>query len=150
MQWAYLSRAAAPRETKLQRLFSAFPGALPGVGLFALRAAVGIIYVAQGGAYFASPNGQSLFGYVVAAVAALTGLLIVAGLLTPLAAAVAVPSAVAFHLAWLPVPSLNLFDTVISTLLVAIIATAVALLGPGALSVDARLFGRREIFIPYR
>jgi hypothetical protein len=27
-------------------------------------------------------------------------------------------------------------------------ATAIALLGPGAFSLDARLFGRREILIP--
>jgi uncharacterized membrane protein YphA (DoxX/SURF4 family) len=31
-----------------------------------------------------------------------------------------------------------------------VLAAAIALLGPGAYSIDARLFGRREIFIPRR
>ena len=31
-----------------------------------------------------------------------------------------------------------------------VLAGAVALLGPGAFSIDARLFGRREVFIPRR
>ena len=30
-----------------------------------------------------------------------------------------------------------------------VLSTAIALLGPGAFSVDARMFGRREILIPY-
>jgi hypothetical protein len=35
-----------------------------------------------------------------------------------------------------------------TTALSAVIALAVICLGPGALSLDARLFGRREIIIP--
>jgi hypothetical protein len=30
-----------------------------------------------------------------------------------------------------------------------VLATAIALLGPGAFSIDSRLFGRREILIPH-
>lgn len=30
------------------------------------------------------------------------------------------------------------------------LTTAIALLGPGAFSIDARMFGRREVFIPER
>jgi hypothetical protein len=36
----------------------------------------------------------------------------------------------------------------VGALCVATVAGAVALLGPGALSLDARLFGRREIVFP--
>lgn len=31
---------------------------------------------------------------------------------------------------------------------IVVLSTAIALLGPGAFSIDARMFGRREIFIP--
>ena len=32
---------------------------------------------------------------------------------------------------------------------VIVLTTAIALLGPGAFSIDARMFGRREILIPH-
>ncbi len=35
-----------------------------------------------------------------------------------------------------------------AALLIAVLSAAVALVGPGAFSVDARLFGRREIVLP--
>ena len=41
----------------------------------------------------------------------------------------------------LPLPAQSLAGVII-------LAAAIALLGPGAFSVDARLFGRREILIP--
>ncbi len=41
-----------------------------------------------------------------------------------------------------------LLNEKLAAVLVVVVAAAVALLGPGALSVDARLFGRREISIP--
>ena len=49
-----------------------------------------------------------------------------------------------------PVPVPNLFDEKLSAILAAIIAVAIVFLGPGAFSLDARLFGRREIIIPPR
>jgi len=36
----------------------------------------------------------------------------------------------------------------IQELEVVVLATVIALLGPGAFSIDARMFGRREILIP--
>jgi uncharacterized membrane protein YphA (DoxX/SURF4 family) len=43
---------------------------------------------------------------------------------------------------------LNLLNAKPSQILATTIAVSIALLGPGAFSVDARLFGRREIIIP--
>jgi len=37
----------------------------------------------------------------------------------------------------------------LAALILIVDAAALALLGPGALSLDARLFGRREIIIPH-
>jgi uncharacterized membrane protein YphA (DoxX/SURF4 family) len=42
----------------------------------------------------------------------------------------------------------NLLGGTPALILIALMAVAVALLGPGAFSLDARLFGRREIVIP--
>jgi hypothetical protein len=48
----------------------------------------------------------------------------------------------------LPEPTPSLFDARLSAILAAIMAAAIVFLGPGAFSLDARLFGRREIIIP--
>jgi hypothetical protein len=49
---------------------------------------------------------------------------------------------------WVPAPSIYLCNTSLSIVFLIAITAALALLGPGAFSVDARLFGRREIMIP--
>lgn len=61
------------------------------------------------------------------------------GFLTPVVAVVIGVSAMTFAV---------LFDSNYTVVVVIILAVAIALLGPGAFSVDARLFGRREILIP--
>jgi hypothetical protein len=53
-----------------------------------------------------------------------------------------------FALSWFPSSTPNVFDTNLSSVFVIIITSAIVLLGPGALSLDARLFGCREIIIP--
>jgi hypothetical protein len=52
-------------------------------------------------------------------------------------------------LPWLPAPPLSLFNSKLSLIFVGIMAVAIMLLGPGAFSLDCRLFGRREIIIPH-
>ena len=47
-----------------------------------------------------------------------------------------------------PAPQWSLLDAIPTTILVVTVAAALTLLGPGAMSVDARLFGRREIIVP--
>jgi len=46
--------------------------------------------------------------------------------------------------------SLGLAFTNYDAIEIAIITFAIALLGPGGFSIDARMFGRREVFIPER
>jgi uncharacterized membrane protein YphA (DoxX/SURF4 family) len=43
---------------------------------------------------------------------------------------------------------LELFEAKLTTALATVIVVALVCLGPGAFSLDARLFGRREIIIP--
>ena len=62
--------------------------------------------------------------------------------MTPIAAVVMGVSAAALIL-------FSAFNSNQSALNVIVLTTAIALLGPGAFSVDARMFGRREILIPH-
>jgi uncharacterized membrane protein YphA (DoxX/SURF4 family) len=77
---------------------------------------------------------------------AASGTLLLIGFATPFAALVAALGASAAALGWLPPSSLASSGSFIW--LLAVSAAALGPLGPGAFSVDARLFGRREISLP--
>jgi len=85
---------------------------------------------------------------VVALLTIAGGALLLAGYLTRLAALVAIAAGVSTMCSWLPAPTVALFDTRTAAALATVIAAAIVCLGPGAVSLDARLFGRREIIIP--
>jgi uncharacterized membrane protein YphA (DoxX/SURF4 family) len=130
----------------LQRLFPSFPPGWPGLGLLLLRAAVALSLAAQGIACLARGEGVWSWGLGPLALAAGAALLI--GILTPVAAALAALAGSMVALSRLPPAIPNVLGGTPAVILVALMAVAVALLGPGAYSLDARLFGRREIVIP--
>ena len=77
----------------------------------------------------------------------MTAILIIAscllvGFMTPIVAIVMGLSAAALVL-------FSAFNSNQSALNIIVLTTAIALLGPGAFSIDARMFGRREILIPH-
>ena len=78
------------------------------------------------------------------------GAALVIGFLTPIAGAAVAVAGIGIVL-WWPLPTRPfLFDGRLAAALVVVMAGAVVLMGPGALSLDAKLFGRREITIPER
>ena len=100
----------------------------------------------HGGLYLTQSTDPQAAVWTLGLLAVISGIALVVGLLTP-GAAVAV-GAVTLLLAapWTsPVPALQLGE--LAALLVTVDAIALALLGPGAHSIDAYLFGRREIII---
>ena len=129
----------------MQRLFSSFPDGRPGLGLLLLRAAVGGVLVLQGGAWLA---GRALGPWTWAAgpLAIAAGAALLLGFFTPVASLLAVLDGLGAALSLLP-PSLPAASAP-TDLLLALMAAAVFLLGPGAFSLDARRFGRREVVIP--
>jgi uncharacterized membrane protein YphA (DoxX/SURF4 family) len=76
------------------------------------------------------------------------GLSLVLGYLTPFASVLAAFVSMIVALAWLP--SVDASAVRLSAVFTAIMAIAILCLGPGAFSVDARRYGRREIIIPRR
>jgi uncharacterized membrane protein YphA (DoxX/SURF4 family) len=135
----------------MQRLFSVFPAGRPGFGLLLLRAAAGLALAVQGAqeaAVAASLAGRSAgtWQWAAAAAAIATSTLLLVGLLTPLAGALAALDAFGAVLGWLPPWGPALRGP--ATLFVGVMAVALCLLGPGAFSLDAHWFGRREVVIP--
>jgi hypothetical protein len=82
--------------------------------------------------------------------AGVCGVLLLAGFLTPVVGGVVGVGALAISLSLLPSCIPSLFDSTVVLAFGATILLAVVILGPGAFSVDARVFGRREIIIPPR
>ena len=120
----------------MQRLFSTFPEGWPGAGLLFLRAVVGIASLQHG---IAGLLNALVIPQLIAAGAAAMLLL---GLWTPLAG-------VLLALAECFLAFSQPTDPLIHVLLGAL-GAALAMLGPGAWSVDGRRFGRKRIQIPQR
>jgi putative oxidoreductase len=122
----------------LQRMFSTFADGWPGNGLLLLRLVTGAALIHEGMA-----DSRVAFDFASIAsqvIEAGAGVLLVAGLWTPVAGVVlaVVELWVAFsHVggAWIPI-------------ILATLGAALAMVGPGAWSIDARLFGRKHLEIP--
>jgi uncharacterized membrane protein YphA (DoxX/SURF4 family) len=116
----------------VQRLYSTFARGWPGAALFCLRLTAAAAAFRFGvGAWGAE---RSLF---VAVTESVVGLLLSLGLWTPIAGGVLAALAVWSGFAAASDPWAHMLVTAISV--------ALAFLGPGAFSIDARLFGRKRL-----
>jgi uncharacterized membrane protein YphA (DoxX/SURF4 family) len=107
---------------------------------------VGCSLIAQGTGYVQMLN-YSLAAWGLAALAFAGGVFLLAGLMTPLVAVLVAAGGIGIGLSWIPLPGEDLFGS-FEIINLTVLSIAIALLGPGAFSLDARMFGRREISIP--
>ena len=77
-----------------------------------------------------------------------SGALMLAGLMTLFVALLVAAGAIGVALSWIPSPGQDLFASYPAVINLIVLSIAIAFLGPGAFSLDARMFGRREITIP--
>ena len=129
-------------------MFPTFPGGWPGVGLLLLRVAVVVTVLAQCIAYAVDWRHLGWVTVAVSFLAIASSVSLLIGYLTPFSAVLVALTSLGTALSWFPAPNPNLFDTKLATALATVIAVAIICLGPGTFSLDARLFGRREITIP--
>ena len=117
----------------MQRLYTTFPNEWPGAGLLLLRFAEGIPSVVKGSLHALS-HGATIAALPYAA-DILSGTLLIAGFWTPIGGVL---------------QALVEFSGVLAGagyehIVRGMIGLSLAMLGPGAWSVDARLFGRKRI-----
>jgi hypothetical protein len=119
----------------LQRLFSTFASGWPGIGLLLQRILTAILLVRLGIIELTGPSLPP--STIPAIIGACAGMLLLVGLWTPV-----IGTLIAVIELWLAVihPSDPWLPLVLATL-----GGTAAMIGPGAWSVDARLFGRKHI-----
>jgi len=120
----------------MRRLFSAFSSGPPGVGLLLLRLMAGASLIVN---YAQLHRSASLEVITCGVIAALSGLLLLVGLWTPFTGAIVTITELCIVLSHGADPRLSI--------MLAGLGAALALLGPGAWSVDARLYGWKRIEI---
>jgi len=129
-------------------MFSTFPDGWPGAGLLLLRAGSGAVLITQGATYFSDKRDPGFLATIfVVAMIVLGGLLLI-GFLTRVVALLAAVVGLSSIFARFPASTVSSLDAHMSAALSAVITLSLCCLGPGALSLDARLFGRREVIIP--
>ena len=115
-----------------------------------LRGAIGIVALLQAGYCLANSDSSTPGLWLCALIGLAAGAALLLGAFTPIAGILVGLGVIAIGFSTLAAPMPNLFDEKLPAVLAAVIAAAIVFLGPGAYSVDARLFGRREIIIPPR
>jgi hypothetical protein len=124
----------------LRRLYSNFAGGWPGVGLLLMRlVASSALIVRASSSLWSDPPGKTV---VISVLLAGIGLLLIPGLWTPIVGAL-----VALLETW---QVITIAGDRMVPLLLGTIGAALAMLGPGLWSIDARLFGWRRVEPPPR
>ena len=125
-------------EVALQRLFSTFADGWPGLGLLLQRLLTGTILLYCGITHLGKAS--QFVPITPHTIAAGAGILLLVGLWTPVGGAL-----VTIVELW--IVSLRVGDPLVP-LMLAILGATVAMIGPGAWSIDARLFGRKHMAPP--
>lgn len=119
----------------MRRLYSTFAGGRPGIGLFLMRLVVGFVLVHRSGpTVLANPP---IAMAIVSVLLVGAGFLLFVGLCTPFVGTLV---ALIETCRMVTVSTDRLFYLVVATC-----CSALAMLGPGLWSIDARLFGWKQI-----
>lgn len=115
-----------------------------------LRAVSGVVALVQGGVIAFGPDAVGPAAWLTALLAAASGAALLLGFLTPVASGVIALGGAAITFHGPASAAVNLLADPLAALLIVAMAVATACLGPGAFSLDAWLFGRREVLIRRR
>src|ERR1700681_410324 len=138
--WEVLRMPYAGSGSFLQRLFSTFPNGWPGIGILLQRVVTATTLLCYGIAHLRDTSQvASIVPHMLAAVA---GILLLVRLWTPLAGTMI--TIVELCIVCSSAGGLGI------RIILATLGASLAMIGPGAWSVDAHLFGRKHFEIPQR
>lgn len=129
-------------------MFSTFPDGISGLGLLILRSALGVAIALRVIACLRDGHDGNPVIVIVILLMVLSALMIIAGYRTRAAAIAAMLAVLAAMILCAGGSVLDKLDIRTTEIFAIVIAAAIACVGPGAISLDSRLFGRREIVIP--
>ena len=124
----------------MQRLFNTFANGWPGIGLFLQRLVTAAVLFHSATAHIGQVSPLALLALRI--IAGGGGMLLLLGLWTPVAGTIVAIAELGIIL-WYP-------GDPWTRIMLAMLGATLAMLGPGAWSIDARLFGRKQIVIPER
>ena len=135
-----MSETGSWKDVSLRRLYSTFAGGWPGLGLLLMRLVGGSALVVRAGStLWRDPTTVATLSSVFLVG---SGILLIPGLWTPIAGTLVALIAIG--------QALTLRGDLWVPLLLGTIGGALAMLGPGLWSVDARLFGWKRVEAPPR
>jgi hypothetical protein len=129
----------------LQRAFSSFPSGCPGAALLLLRLAVGGIASLQASIIIATAQGAASGDVLTAALVIVIALALIVGFITPVAGVLLTIGGVIVMLDPGIAVKLPIFESWTARAEFVVLSAVLICLGPGAFSLDARLYGRREV-----
>ena len=129
----------------LQRAFSSFPSGCPGAALLLLRLAVGGIASLQASIIIATAHGAANGDVLTAALVIVISLALIVGFIAPVAGALLTIGGMIVMLDQGIARQLPMFEAWTARVEFIVLSAVLICLGPGAFSLDARLYGRREV-----
>jgi uncharacterized membrane protein YphA (DoxX/SURF4 family) len=113
-----------------------------------LRLVAGGTAIVEGLSFFLAPVSANPGVAAIGTIAIVAGAALLVGILAPVAGTIVAAGGIGLATSIVPPPAQHPLNDAPSLVLLTAVAFAIVLLGPGALSIDSYLFGRREIVIP--
>lgn len=131
----------------MQRTFSSFPSGWAGAALLVLRIVVGAAASLEASLSIVRGQVAGRLPIIAIGLLVIAGLSLIFGFLTPIVSVIVCLTGTWIMVLRVPPSAFLLFDSKMASFEFIVMSAVLVILGPGAISVDARLYGRRQVAI---